>query len=804
MNSGGHGGKKATRFVPRVECLEDRTVPSGNVQALVFDGTLYVAGDDAGNQIQITGTGARSVTVRALDADTTINGRVGPVSFGGITRDLYVRMHGGDDTLIVTGTRNRGTLNADTGDGNDMLGVSGAGHRSATILDTGVGNDTAILHASVFRRFVSLNTGVGDDQVVAASIGAVQFGLTNPSGNDFFDNRGSTLARRAVVGFTAGVQPAPSPPVVPDTVAPTATVTTLAANPTNANPIAFAVTFNEDVTGFDASDLTVTNGTVTAFTATDARTFAVQVTPTAQGDVSVTATAGGATDAALNGNLVSNTVTLTFDSVVPTIVTNPLTTNDTTPTVTGTVSDPTAGVRVTVNGRTYTATVTSGIWTADVIDILLAGTYSITAIATDPAGNVGIAPPANLVVDVTAPLVATFDLATTSDSGTTGDLRTDASMVTLSGTTEVGATVRLFAVTVPGTPGSGTPLMETTAAANGTFSFAGIALAIGPKSFAVRALDALGNVGATFAQTFTRNTAPTVANDIADQTPAASDPNLTFDLATALTGTFADAERVVRFTTTAPTGAAGALQTATIDVNLFATQTPGTVTNFLAYDYDTSVFHRLAPDFVLQGGGFGFNDAGTTTATAFPPITAMAAITNEPGVSNTRGTIAMAKTGGNPNSATKEFFFNLADNSTNLDAQNGGFTVFGQVMNGGQQTLNTINSTLSTLSGLGVDLPGAEPFPVRSGANTASFPANINATDVVLATDVSELEAIDRMVFTASSSSPGVATATVGTGAMSGTLTVDPMTAGMTTITVRATDLDGSFTEITFQVTVTP
>jgi cyclophilin family peptidyl-prolyl cis-trans isomerase len=114
-----------------------------------------------------------------------------------------------------------------------------------------------------------------------------------------------------------------------------------------------------------------------------------------------------------------------------------------------------------------------------------------------------------------------------------------------------------------------------------------------------------------------------------------------------------------------------------IDINLFAERTPQTVANFLSYAnsgaWDGTFFHRSVPSFVIQGGGFNVqNDA-------IEPIPQNAAVVNEPGVSNVRGTIAMAKLGSDPNSATNQWFYNLGDNSGNLDNQNGGFTAFGQV-----------------------------------------------------------------------------------------------------------------------------
>ncbi len=132
-----------------------------------------------------------------------------------------------------------------------------------------------------------------------------------------------------------------------------------------------------------------------------------------------------------------------------------------------------------------------------------------------------------------------------------------------------------------------------------------------------------------------------------------------------------------------------------IQVELYDQDKPVTVQNFLRYlrsgRYQNTFIHRCIPGFVAQGGGFlTVNRADTNLATAFYYVPAWGAITNEFNTgrhfSNTRGTLAMAKLPEDANSATCQWFFNLADNGTNssanLDAQNGGFTVFGQVMAG--------------------------------------------------------------------------------------------------------------------------
>src|SRR5690606_27956611 len=87
------------------------------------------------------------------------------------------------------------------------------------------------------------------------------------------------------------------------------------------------------------------------------------------------------------------------------------------------------------------------------------------------------------------------------------------------------------------------------------------------------------------------------------------------------------------------------------EINLYDQSTPVTVQNFLNYvssgRYDGTVIHRSVPGFIIQGGGYTFNNA-----LPLARITTNPSIVNEPKWSNVRGTVAMAKLGGEPNSAT--------------------------------------------------------------------------------------------------------------------------------------------------------
>ncbi|HSW44461.1 MAG TPA: peptidylprolyl isomerase [Phycisphaerae bacterium] len=117
-------------------------------------------------------------------------------------------------------------------------------------------------------------------------------------------------------------------------------------------------------------------------------------------------------------------------------------------------------------------------------------------------------------------------------------------------------------------------------------------------------------------------------------------------------------------------------------IELYPDKTPVTVKNFLRYVdegfYEGTIFHRVMPDFMIQGGG-------STSATEQKRDGLHEPITNEAkqGLKNNRGTIAMARTN-QPHSATSQFFVNVADN-TMLDAPNPdgwGYCAFGKVVSG--------------------------------------------------------------------------------------------------------------------------
>lgn len=150
-----------------------------------------------------------------------------------------------------------------------------------------------------------------------------------------------------------------------------------------------------------------------------------------------------------------------------------------------------------------------------------------------------------------------------------------------------------------------------------------------------------------------------------------------------------------------------------IVIELYPDKAPQTVENFLAYVeagfYDGTIFHRVIPGFMIQGGGFAedLDRKGTREP-----------IQNESknGVSNERGTIAMARTS-NPHSATSQFFINLVDNSSGLDAgetgdpDGWGYAVFGKVVKG-MEVVDEISKVKTAPQGAHQNVP-VEPVIIE-------------------------------------------------------------------------------------------
>lgn len=180
-----------------------------------------------------------------------------------------------------------------------------------------------------------------------------------------------------------------------------------------------------------------------------------------------------------------------------------------------------------------------------------------------------------------------------------------------------------------------------------------------------------------------------------------------------------------------------------IDIELFIDDAPITVANFLDYvregDYDQTFFHRLIDGFVLQGGGFRFDpDEGAIDIPTEDPIV------NEFDRTNAERTIAMAKLPSGPNTATSQWFFNLDDNAgtppNGLDFQNGGFTVFGRVVN------DRSWDVVTTIAGLDTFDFGS-PFDDLPVTDEYDGVSTITSEDLVMIVDAEIIKPSDVAAF---------------------------------------------------------
>lgn len=278
--------------------------------------------------------------------------------------------------------------------------------------------------------------------------------------------------------------------------------------------------------------------------------------------------------------------------------------------------------------------------------------------------------------------------------------------------------------------------------------------------------------------------APQIAASIEEQVLA---PGGTATIALGTKFSDLDTEAAVRMSTTK----------GDLNIVLYSSLTPGTVANFMAYNYADTIFHRAPTGFVVQGGGY------TTYAApdVFESVTRNAPVANEPGISNVYGTIAMAKVGDDPDSATSEFFFSLGNNSANLDNQNGGFTVFGRIASPSTSVLGTLASVPTSTYNVKLRQGGVTP----SAANFAfsdipidqsPVPSTIDQSKLLKVTSMSSLPVLTYAITTGPDGA--VATAT-----LNGTdLQLAAVGPGTTSLVITATDVDANTVQQTVQISV--
>ncbi len=146
-----------------------------------------------------------------------------------------------------------------------------------------------------------------------------------------------------------------------------------------------------------------------------------------------------------------------------------------------------------------------------------------------------------------------------------------------------------------------------------------------------------------------------------------------------------------------------------IRIELYPDAAPKTVANFLQYVkdgfYTGTQFHRVIPGFMVQGGGYGADYREKPTR---PPVPIESEQSVKAGMSNAIGTVAMARTG-DPNSASAQFFINVANNKrldfSSPTPQGYGYTVFGKVVDG----MDVVNKIAATPTGPGGPFPSDVP-----------------------------------------------------------------------------------------------
>ncbi|WP_162604974.1 Ig-like domain-containing protein [Geomonas terrae] len=391
-----------------------------------------------------------------------------------------------------------------------------------------ISGTTSLTTAAAGSFTITIDDGAGH------SVTALTANITNTSGTwtARFTNADIKSLNNGVLNVTAQVTDTATSSAVTTVSHPTLVLSQPTLSITDnvpgtlggSNPVTFTFTFSENVTGFDATDVTVGNGTKGTFTAVDGKTYTLSVTPSlaVTGSVTVSVGAQAATGSISGKGSLAATGSQGYEPTPPSVAIGSATlTNDPTPVITGTTNLPDGSVitialdpdnnPATSNSVTYYAVVTGGTWSIDTGTALpysgslpnggFAGTVGVTASGTNLNGSTAIATQP-LTVDIVAPAI-----------GFTSGSRTPSSTPTITGSTDLPAGSSISVTIDPNNDGDWSDQQSylATVQTGGTWSVATSTPLSGTVGVRASGTDAAGNSATTFQKLTVDTNAPTVA-----------------------------------------------------------------------------------------------------------------------------------------------------------------------------------------------------------------------------------------------------------------------------------------------------
>jgi cyclophilin family peptidyl-prolyl cis-trans isomerase len=744
------------------EWLEARTLLTGNVQAIVSGGNLILTGDVDSNEVSVSFDFAVSnIVVNGLNG-TTINGSADPfIAFNGTQRmpgAINATLGDGDDTLTINDVIALDNIEIDGGAGNDTIGLNNAHSGDNVELHGGLGNDRIEINISGIDDNLTINGGDGDDSIsIEVSVVDDFAQINGGAGNDVLGLNRLSVGDDLTVNLGDGDDTLIANRVSTDD---NAFIDSGAGNDTLRIETGFSKdnmsveTGDGDDSVFFRGNIVIDDLRVGTGDGNDTLDFQNSLAQdnlfvnTGNGDDTVIydasavddlidlRTEGGADTVVFMNSVFHHNLRVDTGSGDDLLFAESSTIGDSANIQTGSGADTLEVDAATRLGR---RPFISGVETTDADDNV------IDDLLNNPTTGI-----LTLAAQMEAQLLANFAPTVLDDTYSpisTGTV--DAAAGVLANDTS-GSLDGTLTATVLTTPANGAVVLNP----DGSFTYTPNDGFVGTDTFTYLATDAFG---ATATGTVTLTVDPldlvldSSANSavISSDTLIVNDPtfvvqgttgeNATIEVDSDGDGAFDDASTTadgvgsfsvnVMLTNDATNLGANNIQVratsglqqtteslnvhfaegtvvrfdttlGSYDVELLDMDAPNTVGAFLddLSRYDDSIVHRNIDEFVIQGGGFSFDDINTTIVDVVdfpaPPNEFSAA---SPLNSNVRGTLSTAQTN-NPNTFTGQWFVNTVDN---LNLDNVPHTVFGRVIGSGMDVVDAINNTATfSLNGL--------------------------------------------------------------------------------------------------------